>query len=96
MQKNTWKITFLHTLVFVTLALLIIGGLGAFFAIKYDDRSVDFFMPMLAFVFWPGLFLPEWETKGLWVLLMGFVTTLFLYSGVVTIFVEGVKSIRRK
>lgn len=96
MQKNSWKITFLHTLVFVALSLFLLGGLGLVFAIAYDDRSMDFFVPMLAFVFWPGLLLPEWESRGFPVLFMGFITTLVLYSGIVTIFVEGVKSIRRK
>lgn len=97
MEKHSWKMTFLHTLVFVALLLFILGGLGFVLSIAYDDRSMEsVFMPFIAFVFWPGTLLPDWETKGLLVPFAGFITALFLYSGVVTLLIEGVKGIRRK
>lgn len=97
MINKNWKRTFLHSLVFVALGLIALGVLGAFLAITYDDRSMEnVFMPFITFVFWPGTLLPNWETKGFLVPFVGFITTLFLYSGIATIFVEGIKSIRRK
>ena len=96
MQKQSWKITFLHTLVFVALALLTMGGLGIFFMFAYDDQSVYFFMPRVACVFWPGFMIPRWETSGPWVLFVGFAITLFLYSGVITLVIEGIIRFRRK